>query len=332
MGDWFSFPRKRRSILFSCFSTVKIVQYAISFVNIFPSAIADSIFGILRLVMLVLVGSLSFIHRFNEGESSWLAIGLSASIYYAYQIKLNNKKKRECQELMEKQNANLEDELNQQKGLRETLEYVRNTLENKNEMDKVAELERKNLYEELEATKDKVAVYRGEIEKLRKEKSNANSELTQKTFENTRLREEFKTKVEKFQETLKEVKTLEEERNGLKRSLCEEKAKFKEKDDENQTLKITIEQMSTQRVEIMSKYTATVKELGEIKNENRELSKTISCQQSLRRQDTEKMGEIEVITQKLQSSLSTAKGRLSRVGGRLAGETRHCESPKSVMF
>ena len=60
-------------------------------------------------------------------------------------------------------------------------------------------------------------------------------------FENTRLREEFKTKVEKFQETLKEVKTLEEERNGLKRSLCEEKAKFKEKEDENQTLKITIE-------------------------------------------------------------------------------------------
>jgi len=332
MGDWFPFPRKRKCILFSCFSTVKIVQYAISFINIFPSAIADSIFGILRLVMLVLVGGLSFIHRFNEGESSWLAIGLSATIYYAYQIKLNNKKNKECQELMEKQNANLEDELNQQKGLRETLEYVKNTLENKKEMDKVAELERKNLYEELEATKDKVSVYRVEIEKLRKEKSNANSELTQKTFENTRLREEFKTKVEKFQETLKEVKTLEEERNELKRSLCEEKAKLKEKEDENHTLKLTVEQMSTQRVEIMSKYTASVKELGEVKTQNRELTKTISCQQNLRKQDTVKMDEIEVITQKLQSSLSTAKGRLSRVGGRLAGEIRQCESPKSVMF
>ena len=38
------------------------------------------------------------------------------------------------------------------------------------------------------------------------------------------------------------------------------------------------------------------------------------------------------ITQKLQSSLSTAKGRLSRVGGRLAGDCKHCESPKSVVY
>ena len=38
------------------------------------------------------------------------------------------------------------------------------------------------------------------------------------------------------------------------------------------------------------------------------------------------------ITQKLQSSLSTAKGRLSRVGGRLAGDSKHCESPKSVVY
>ena len=95
MGDWFPFPQKRKSILFSCFSTVKIVQHAISFVNIFPSAIADSIFGLLRLVMLVIVGSLSFVHRFNEGESTWVTVGVAATIYYAYQIKLNNKNKKE---------------------------------------------------------------------------------------------------------------------------------------------------------------------------------------------------------------------------------------------
>ena len=54
--------------------------------------------------------------------------------------------------------------------------------------------------------------------------------------------------------------------------------------------------MSTQRVELMEKYTAAVKELGVIKSQNRELTKTISCQQNLRKQDTEKMGEIEQVS------------------------------------
>lgn len=310
-------------------SFVYVFQSVVTLVRIFPDCLSDCIFAFVRLLFLSLLGCAAFIRKFNNGECTYFSLTVAFVVWYIYKRRLAEKEKLKVAECMETQNSCLEDELNQQRGLYSTLEYVKSALASKSEIEKLAEAERCSLQQEIDALKKQNKDYCKKMNDLRTCNRNLNEDLAAKKTEASKLRQDFKTKLDKFECAVKQVKELERECDRLKCQLTDVKRHYHEKEQSTKSLKSAVEALTCQRAQVLEKYSAAIKQVGCLKNENRELSKAVNCQRSLRKQDTDKIGEIEQLTQRLQTSLSNAKGRLSRVGGRLADSRGPSRGPSS---
>jgi len=294
---------------------VYIFQYFVAFVRVFPDAFSECIFSLTRILFLFLLGFATFIRRFGDGEFAIFMLAIVGTIAYAQKHKQNEREAKEEEEKIREHNENLEAELNAQKGICSTLEYVKAALESKKHSEQLVENENASLRDKVEQLQDQCQNYGSDIEELHCKIANLTSDLAIKNKETISLKEQFKNKLDKFENAITEVKKLEKERNEIRDKLIEEQSKLAEKEECIKSFKSTVETLTNQRTQLLEKYGLAIKQLGVIKNENRALSRSLQCQSQAYKQDTERIDEIEELTQKLQTSLSNAKGRLSKVGG-----------------
>lgn len=226
------------------------------------------------------------------------------------------------------QNEILQREVDQQAGLCNTLQYVRNTLRSRSYEEEEASLERQNLCQQREDLRRRCSDLSRELDNSKKENMELKRDMQRRKSESDRIKMEFKGKLDRFEHAITDVRSLEADNNSLKKQLNEERMSGRERDESVRSLKSTIEMLTKQRQELLEKYHIAIKQLGAIKGENRRLSKDIESQRSMRKQEHDKIGEIDELTEKLQTSLHTAKGRLNRVGGKLADMTK-TSTPRS---
>uniref|UniRef100_H2ZH39 Uncharacterized protein n=1 Tax=Ciona savignyi TaxID=51511 RepID=H2ZH39_CIOSA len=286
-------------------AVLKKVLFILKFI---PSGLATCLFGATKVVFISLLGFSAWVRHFSDGEFQlWFAAAICLCLcVHALSnsnCKIMEEKTRKIKS--ECETKCLEHEVTSQRSICDALEYVRAALASKS----VLEHETGKSNEKLKAQIMEFQRHNTELKKklltVQDAKENLERDLQLKSQKITRATNDFREQLNEIEDSMHEIQS--------------EKTKSAE---ENRLLRRSLQIVEKQNEEILAKYQAAVKHSENLREENAQLVADLSTRDQDRATDLERISQLQTLTQRLQRSLSSAKGKLTKVGGMLSADNQ----------
>ncbi|CAK8684633.1 unnamed protein product [Clavelina lepadiformis] len=300
-------------------------HWIMSVIRLLPGLCAAWLFVAVRAIFVLILAFAAWIRNFSEaGFATWFLMGFT--IY----LLVHSCQERMCfwpEESCIKQDINercaqelLSKEVSTQRNICDTLEHVRAALESKTRL----ELETKNtadrLKAELENSEQELRRLRYHTNDLNATKVLLEDQLNTSRQKNAAIKQDFQVKLDHLNESLKDIKNLEEHKNQMETLLSSEKDTVISLERENAMLQSTVDVMTKQRKQLVGSHTLAIQQLKRLEQENENLTQKLN--DSIRMADNNRTKSLHKLTQKLQNSITSAKGKLSNVEQVLGSEEK----------
>nr|XP_002129046.1 uncharacterized protein LOC100184814 [Ciona intestinalis] len=284
-----------------------LFKQCVAVINLFPSTVATCLFGFTKVLFVSLLAFSVWVRNFSNAEfGTWLA----AVICFCLCVHAISKSTCEMtpeKSLKLKEDCStkwLEHELKSQKSICDALEHVRAALTSKSILEEETGKTNEHLKARLLELEQFNVQLNQEVQMLRRAKDDVEMNLERKRHKLNEVKGDFKRKVVELEEAMHEVQM---EKNKIK--------------TENGVLSKSLELVKQRNEELSIRLDNTEKHVILLGHENSTLSNQLATHGVARSSDLERIRQLQTMTQRLQHSLSSAKGKLTKVGGMLGADT-----------